>query len=135
MEFKNNKMAFYKYQPKKLFFLIMLLAFILFFLFYLSSKTKTYDHFITKGLVVCDKECIITVFIPTNIEPLKIKLNEKIIDGKITNKVLEVNQDEMVSYYRLAINCNEDLGHNEIVDLNFYYNKQSVFKKIRAKIF
>lgn len=135
MEFRNNKMAFYKCQPKSMFFLIIVLVFILFFIFYLSSKIKTYDHFITKGVVVCDNDCLITVFIPTNIDPLKFELNGKITDLVITDKVLEVNQDEMVSYYRLTINCNENFSHNEIVNFNFYYNKQSAFKKIRAKIF
>ena len=135
LEIFNNKEAFLKIKPRLGFiifiFIIIALSFLLWYMYY----KEIYDNFQTKGIVNCQESCQITAIIPTNINFIKIKLNNNYIKYKIANKELIIDDKNYSSYYSITLNVEEKLTNNEIVDLNFYYNKQRIINKIKNKMF
>lgn len=131
----NNKIAFLNQKPKSLFIFVILSIEILIGLIIISLKVYHYQHYLTKGYVDCSNTCVIISYVPTNIEPVKIKLNNKDWNATVLKKDVEINEEEMRSYYKITYQGNNSLKHQEIVDLNYCYQKQSVFQTLKNKIF
>ncbi len=53
----------------------------------------------------------------------------------ILKKELKLDEENLISYFNLTIKPNLVLNNNEIINLNFYYNKQRIIRKIKEKIF
>jgi len=131
----HNKTAFLNKKPKKLFlFVLVFITFLILFLIF-SIKLECYDHYRTKGYVDCEESCVIITAIPSNIEYQKIKLNNKKWNPTLLDKKLEIDEEQMISYYKLTLSSREKRMNKEIVDLNFYYNKQRIIKKIGNLMF
>ena len=129
-----NKRAFIEKKPKKLFFLIFFF-FALFLLFLgVASHTESYDHYITRGYVDCRDDCFIVTVIPSHILYQKVLINNKNWNFDLVEKELQIDEENMISYYRLIF-PNDGFAPNEFVNFNFYYNKQSLLKKWIKKIF
>ncbi len=125
----NNKIAFLRLKPKKLFLLSIFLGVFLIIILFIMQSCKAYKHYLTRGYVVCSKECFIVSFVPSNIQFERITMNGKEIDYTIQDKILQIKEDEMLSYYKITFSCNEELLDKEIVELNFFYDKQSILNK------
>ena len=130
----NNKEAFLREKPKKM-FLIIIIPSILLLLVVLITKFKVYDTYSTKGYSTCNDTCKIVVVIPSSLTFDKIYLNNEVAEYKIVNKQLEVDEENMVSYNKLIIETNKTFKDKEIVNVNFYYNKQRIITKIKEKMF
>ena len=135
LDLYNNKNAFLKKQPTIGFLIIIFIAFILLSIFIYMFKKEIYDNYQTKGIASCDKTCTITTAIPSNINFEQITLNNKNLDYQILNKELKVDEKNFISYYEITLLINKKLENNEIVTLNFYYNKQKIITKIKEKMF
>lgn len=135
LEIFNNKTSFLKLRPKRLGFIIFVFLVIVVFLILFMVKKDVYDNYQTKGYVTCDDKCIVVSVIPSNISYEMIYLNKKKIDYEIISKELKVDEDEFVSYYEISFSTPEKLNDKEIVELNFYYNKQRIIQKIKTKMF
>lgn len=120
----NNKTTFLNLKPKRLFIVVIILIIILVIILYLCSKMKIYHHYFTKGYVVCDKTCYVEALIPTDIPIEKIKLNQKEISFTMLEKTIQIDENNMVSYYKVKFVCDQNVLDKEIVNLDFYYNKQ-----------
>lgn len=122
----NNKIAFLSLKPKRLFIVVIILITILVIIMYLCSQMKVYHHYFTKGYAVCDRTCYIVCLVPTDIPVEKIKLNQKEISFTMLEKTIQVDEEKMVSYYKIKFICNQKVLDKEIVNLDFYYNKQRI---------
>lgn len=131
----NNKEAFLRLKPHKigLIITIFVLLFILTILF--SCLSFTYDNFETKGFIICDKSCQVTTSIPSNISFTEIYLNKKVINYQELKKELKVDQENYISYYEITFTTDSLFQNSEIVNLNFYYNKQRIITKLINLIF
>lgn len=131
----SNKIAFLKLKPKKLFFLVFLFGAFILLLLIIAYKFETYDHLKTKGYAECGDACSIITYVPTSIPIKKMKLNNKDWNPTIIHKEIKIDEENIISYYRLAFSTNESFMDKEIVDIDIYYNKQRMLKKIFEKIF
>ena len=131
----NNKTAFLKKQPKIGLSLTIFLLLILFFLLIYMCKKEIYDSYQTRGIVSCNEICTITTAIPSNLNFEQIALNNKNLSYEVTSKELKVDTENYTSYYEITLSTHETLLDSEIVDLNFYYNKQKIITKIKEKMF
>lgn len=131
----NNKISFLRLKPQKIFILILIFLIIFISLIIFMIKNSIYDNYQTKGYVTCEENCTIVTAIPSNIDFEIIYLNDKKLNYEIISKELKVDEENFISYYELKISCNRKLDDKEIVKLNFYYNKQRIIKKIKAKMF
>ena len=123
LDIYNNKNAFLNKKPINL--LIIVLVFIIIFstILIYTIKFKIYDNYQTKGLISCEKECLIITYIPTNISYEKIKINNKDLEHTLISKELIIDEKEFISYYKVTLKSEEKFNNKEIIDLNFYYNK------------
>lgn len=135
VEMFNNKNAFLKLKPYNLIFIVILFVILFSALISFMIKNDTYDNYQTKGYVTCEKECVITVLLPSNIDFDMIYLNNKKINYKIISKELKIDQENFISYNEIKFTTDEDFQNEEILEFNFYYNKQRIIKKIIDKIF
>ena len=131
----NNKEAFIKLKPKGLFMIFIFLTLILLVLFISSFKIKMYDNYQTKGYVNNTGVKEITTFIPTNINIEKIQINNKVIDYKIIEKEVILDEENYISYLKIVFKTDTSYEDKSIVDLNIYYNKQRIIEKIKEKMF
>lgn len=131
----NNKEAFLRIKPKVGFMAFIFMTIILVLLILFMYNKKVYNNFKTKGIVSCQEICEITTLVPTNINFQELKLNNKMVKFKITNKELTVDEQHYQTYYTITLNVAENLSDKEIVDLIFYYNKQRIITKIKEKMF
>lgn len=131
----NNKNAFLKLKPKLGFYIVIMILLILLGLLIFIYQEDIYDNYQTKGLVNCTKSCTITTAIPSNLDFEKIALNNKSITYQIIHKELIIDEENYQTFYELTLSTNESLMNNEIVNLNFYYNKQRIITKIKEKMF
>lgn len=131
----NNKTSFLLNKPKHLWLLILFVIAVIIAIIIVSVKIKVFDSYQTKGYVECDKNCLVNVNIPSNINYEKIKINNKDIKFTEIKRELELDKDNLISYYQIKLNCNIPLQSNEIVNLTFYYNKQRIFTKIKNHMF
>ncbi len=131
----NNKTAFLRMKPKMGFTVVILIFFILLYLIIYISTKEIYDHYQTKGIVNCQNTCTIKTLLPSNFNFEQIALNNKYLDYTIISKELIVDEENYQTYFELTLSTEEDLTNNEIVDLNFYYNKQRLIVKIKEKMF
>lgn len=131
----NNKVAFLKKKPKMGFIAVIFVFIVLLILLYYVCKVKVYDQFQTKGIVTCASTCTITVLIPSNLSYDEIWLNNKYIHFEEIEKELQVDEENLESYFKLTLATSEALTNNEIVNLTFYYNKQRIITKIKEKMF
>ncbi len=131
----NNKEAFIKLKPCKIGLAIMI--FVLFFISIIIgiSFNFTYNHVEAKGIVTCEQECLITTLIPSSISYEKIALNKNFINYEELEKELKVDKDNYISYYEITLKTDLELQDSEIVNLNFYYNKQRIILKILKMMF
>ena len=105
-------------------------------LIYYTYKKEIYDTYQTKGIVNCEDTCEIITAIPTNIIDFKeIMLNNNYLSYDLISKNLKVDETNYISYYELVLRTPLSLADGEIVDLNFYYNKQRIITKIKEKMF
>lgn len=135
LDLYNNKNAFLKKQPKYEFIIVVLSASLLLWLLYYMCSNYVYDHYQTKGIVLCDDKCIIKTTVSTEIDFEKINLNNKDLNYEIIEQELIVDEENYLTYYELTLSIEDNLTNNEIVDLNFYYNKQRIITKIKEKMF
>lgn len=131
----NNKVAFLKKKPKMGFIAVVLVFIVLLILLYYICTVKVYDQYQTKGLVTCTSTCTITVLIPSELSYDEIRLNNKYFDFEVMGKELQVDEENLVSYFKLTLSTTASLTNNEIVNLSFYYNKQRIITKIKEKMF
>lgn len=131
----NNKVAFLKKKPKMGFIAVVLVFIVLLILLYYICTVKVYDQYQTKGLVTCTSTCTITVLIPSELSYDEIRLNNKYFDFEVMGKELQVDEENLVSYFKLTLSTTASLTNNEIVNLSFYYNKQRIVTKIKEKMF
>ena len=135
----NNKYAFLKKQPKYEFIITIMISLLLFILLNYINTKEIYNHYKTKGLVSCsnsvDTSCTIKTALPTNINFDLITLNNNYLDYEILSKELIVDEQNYQTFYELTLSTNTSLTNQEIVDLNFYYNKQRIITKIKEKMF
>lgn len=131
----NNKVAFLKKKPKMGFIAVIFVFVVLLILLYYICKVKIYDQYQTKGLVACSSTCTITVLIPSDLSYDEIWLNNKYFDYELIGKELQVDEENLESYFKLTLSTTEALTNNEIVNLSFYYNKQRIITKIKEKMF
>ena len=134
LDIYNNKTSFMKLRPRKktlVFILIIILT--LSFLLYLLITTKIYDNYQTKGYIICEQECLLTTYIPSNISFNKISFNDKIYSYKIISIYLD--EENFNSFLKLTINVAHNFLDKEIVNLNIYYNKESIFTKLKKRMF
>ena len=135
MNVYNNKYAFLNEKPKKLFIAFIIMNVILLILLLLCIKIKIYDNYQAKGYVKCEKTCVIVTIVPSNINIEKIKENNKYLDYEIIKKELKIDEENYISYNNIVLKTDRSYQDKEIIDLNFYYNKQRIIKKIVKKIF
>ena len=62
-------------------------------------------------------------------------LNNKNLDYEFVSKELKVDEEAFASYYEITLSTKESFENNEIVNLNFYYNKEKIITKIKEKMF
>lgn len=130
----NNKESLLYLKPR-LSLTLLLLIITISTLIIIGIKVKIYDTYKTKGIISCTNTCIITTYIPTSINPNKIKFNNKEINYLELKKEIEVDEENYISYYKIIYDIKDNFDNNEIVNLNFYYNKQSIIRKIFSKVF
>ena len=135
IEMFNNKNAFLRLKPYNLIFIVIIFSILFSALISFIIKNDTYDNYQTKGYVACDNECITMVLLPSNIDFDMIYFNNKKINYKMISKELKVDQENFISYYEIKFTTEEDFQDQEILEFNFYYNKQRIIKKIVEKIF
>ena len=117
------------------FIAVVFVFIVLLILLYYVCKVKVYDQFQTKGIVTCASTCTITVLIPSNLSYDEIWLNNKYVHFEEIEKELQVDEENLESYFKLTLATSEALTNNEIVNLTFYYNKQRIITKIKEKMF
>ena len=117
------------------FIAVIFVFIVLLILLYYICKVKIYDQYQTKGLVACSSTCTITVLIPSDLSYDEIWLNNKYFDYELIGKELQVDEENLESYFKLTLSTTEALTNNEIVNLSFYYNKQRIITKIKEKMF
>lgn len=125
-----NKEAFLRKKPKNIFSLCIVFFMMFIFIFFLSAHFETYEHYLATGYVECDRVCHIVTLIPDSIPIEKIVLNRKEVTYTIQKKILQVNEIDHTRFYKLIIFIEDDLEDNQVVELNFYYDKQSILKKL-----
>lgn len=131
----QNKQAFLRKKPKNLFLVSIMFILLLLVVLAISLKVEVYDHYLTRGYVNCRENCKIIVAIPTNIDIQKIKFNKKYIKPNILSKTIEIDKENVISYYLYTFTNIYGLEDKEIVELNFCYNKQRLLKKFINSIF
>lgn len=131
----QNKQAFLNEKPCKLFWIVIFALIILLIILLISWNIKVYNHYLTRGFIECSDVCKINVIVPTNINFQKIKLNNKYIEPKILSKVIEIDEENVISYYMYTFLNEYNFQDKEIVEINFCYNKQRLLKKIVNSIF
>ena len=136
LDLSDNKVAFLGKRPKLGFIVVMIILVILImFLIYICGN-ETYDNYQTKGIVSCDGSCVIKTAIPSNLDNFEqIALNNKMINYEIVSRELVVDEDNYQTYYEISFETDKTLTNNEVVSLNFYYNKQRIITKIKEKMF
>lgn len=131
----QNKKAFLDEKPKKLFFISLSFIVFIIFILIISLKVDVYDHYLTKGYVDCSDACKVIVAVPTNIDIKKIKVNNKYLKLNILSKTIEIDEENVISYYLYNFFNDYGFEDKEILDFNFYYNKQRILKKFINSIF
>ena len=136
LDLLNNKVAFLKLKPKISFLIIPFILLLFLGLIYYTYQKEIYDTYQTRGIVSCEDTCNITAAIPTNIIDFKeIMLNNNNLSYHLESKELKIDENNYVSYYELVLSTPLSLTDKEIVNLNFYYNKQRIITKIKDKMF
>ena len=133
----NNKTSFITLKPLKKKLLVFIIIIILFFLFglYLIITTKIYDNYQTKGYIMCEDTCYLITYIPSNIPDNNIYFNNKSYDYQIISKEIYFDEQAMNSLIKLTLKVSHDFLNKEIINLNFYYNKERIITKIKERMF
>lgn len=134
MNILENKYAFTNLKPKKPIILIVLLLLSI-LIFILLFKIKVYDNYQTKGYVSCNNSCTIKAFIPTDINYKEIAVNNKKVNYQVMSSEIKVDEQNLISYLELSIKVEAKVKEEEIVNLNFYYQKQRLITKLRNFMF
>lgn len=133
VDITNTKIAFLKNKPKMYKLATIIIVFLI-LLIYSSYKIKIYDNYQTKGYITCESICSLVVSIPSDISFSKINVNNKELDYNTYLEELVVDEVNLVSYKKITLDIN-GYQDKEIVDVNFYYNKQRIISKIIKKMF
>jgi len=131
----GNKEILLNMFPVRLFPLVLLMSISLSVLIYFCSIKTMYNNYRTKGYVTCSDDCYITTMIPSDIDLDIIEINKKTVEYKVILKNLEVDTTSYESYYEINLSVSGNYMDKEIVNINFYYNKQRIIKKILDMIF
>ena len=135
LELYNNKYAFLKKKPSIGFAAVIILILILLWLLIYMCKKEIYDSYQARGVASCNDVCTITTAIPSSLNFEQIILNNKNLDYELISKELKIDEANYLSYYEITLSVKESLLDGEIVNLNFYYNKQKIITKIKEKMF
>lgn len=135
LELFNNKTAFLKKEPQIGWILILLIILILLCLLKFTCQKEIYDSYQTKGIVTCSDTCLITTAIPTTLNFEKLAMNHQNLDYEVISKELKIDEENYQTFYEITLSVKKDLTNHEVVDLNFYYNKQRIITKIKDKMF
>lgn len=130
----ENKESLLNLKPKKL-ILLIIMTIIFLLLIIISTKTKVYDNYQTKGYVSCNNRCTLTTILPTDIGYEKMYLSNKKKDLELISSIVKVDEEQYVSYRELSFILDDTYQDGEIVKVNFYYNKQRLIKKIKDLLF
>lgn len=131
----NNKESLLNINPINLFPILVFMVLSFGVLVYFCSTKTMEDNYQTKGYVTCNTDCYITTILPSNIDFTSMDINKKLVEYEEEQRVLKVDTTNYVSYYEISLKVRGNYTDKEIVDLNFYYNKQRIIKKIFDKIF
>ena len=131
----NNKTSFLKLKPRKTIYILLFFIIIIIFTLIRISFIKVYDNYLTKGYITCNDKCFLTTFLPSNIEYQKITFNNKNYKYKILTNEISFDEANMISLRKLEIEVKHEYLNEEIVDINFYYNKQRIVEKVKEDMF
>ncbi len=131
----QNKQAFLRKKPRNLFLVTIVLIILLLVILTISLKIEVYDHYLMRGYVNFSEDCKIIVAVPTNIDIQKIKYNNKYIKPNILSKTIQIDEENVSSYYLYNFANIDGLEDKEIIEFNFCYNKQRLLKKFINSIF
>lgn len=130
-----NKQAFLRKKPKNLFLITILIIIFLLVILFISLKVEVYDHYLTRGYIECNGTCNAVVVVPTSIDIQKLKINNKYLKPNILSKTIEIDEENVISYYLYNFQMDDSFQDKEIVDFNICYNKQRILKKFINSIF
>lgn len=130
-----NKQAFLRKKPKNLFLIALLIIIFLIISLFVSLKVEVYDHYLTRGYIECSDTCKATLVVPTSVDIQKLKINNKYFKLNILAKTIEIDEENVISYYLYILQMDNSFQDKEIVDFNICYNKQRILKKFINSIF
>lgn len=131
---QENKQSFLALKPKKSkLFIFMILIF--FSLLILSIKIKVYDNYQSKGYVSCNNRCTLTTILTTDIDYNEIYISNKKKTLELESSLVKIDEEQYISYRELIFKLDDSYQDGEIVQVNFYYNKQRFIQKIKKLIF
>ncbi|MCI8670725.1 MAG: hypothetical protein HFI36_01665 [Bacilli bacterium] len=135
LELLDNKESFRRVKPNKHIFLIVILLVVIIGFIIIIIKVQVSDNYQTKGYVDCTDKCVIKTAIPSYVSYEKLSINKKFKNFHILDKELKIDEEHFTSYYEITIELEDVLNDKEIVELNFYYNKQRIIEKIKDYMF
>lgn len=135
LEIYNNKVSFLNLKPIQVKMILIIILGSIFIGLLGSLKLMVYSNYRTKGYILCKESCEIITIIPTNIEYEKVSINKQEENITLIRKEIVVDEEKMESFYKIYFKSNKTFLDKEIVDLNFYYNQETLFTKIKQKLF
>ncbi len=135
VEIFNNKQAFLKTKPRNLSLILLIILFCCLILLIYLTFTKIYDNYPTTGFISCNDTCVLTTYLPSTITYDYLTINNKKKNYEILSQDIVIPEDTLISLKKIIYQVNNDYLDNEIVNLNFYYNKQRIINKILTKVF
>ena len=124
LELLDNKESFRRVKPNKHIFLIVILLVVIIGFIIIIIKVQVSDNYQTKGYVDC-----------SYVSYEKLSINKKFKNFHILDKELKIDEEHFTSFYEITIELEDVLNDKEIVELNFYYNKQRIIEKIKDYMF
>ena len=135
VEIFNNKQAFLKTKPRNLSLILLIILLCIIILLIYLTFTKIYDNYTTNGVVTCENTCILTTYIPSNINYDYLTINNEKKNYEVLSHEIVIPEDTLISLDKVIFNIHNDYEDKEIVNLNFYYNKQRMITKMFNKAF
>ena len=135
IEIYNNKQAFLQTKPRNLSLILLIILLSIIILIIYLTFTKIYDNYSTNGVINCNDNCTLTTYIPSSITYDYLTINNKKKNYQILSQEIFIPQDTLISLNKIVFQVYNDYQDNEIVNLNFYYNKQRMIKKMLDKAF
>ena len=132
----NNKEAFKKIAPLNITIIILFMLTLIGLILVIKFKTKIYDNYQAKGYITCTTSCTLTVLYPSTITYDLLTINNKNLVAKKESEEIVIDEVNLISYKKLILSIpNNIFTDQEIVNVNFYYNKQRIINKLLKLIF